>query len=1137
MVRRRCSLHAVGSSSPSRRRGAVLIVVLGILVVLALLATTFSTLQAVERDVSRNYLDGVRSRLVAQSGIEDAMGRLSVMVARGRFEEPALQYWGANTSEVGAPDWATPLERAANPSYAIEDEVVQNPLDPLVAPRLFTVDGRKLGISGTMSSSTYAPEGDVYRLRVSDANARIHVNDGIENGPEGYVSQNLKRVLNTLGELVGVSGAGDKIVGCRPPGGYRLRGELEAGLGPADYARLRPFVTTAAWVDPNVVNPVPLSSETLASYPVKYNQQIGVFRYARSFAADGKPLAMPLLFAPEHADPAGNTHGVMALDELGPQWIEICRRAPVNVNLAPKEVLTALVAGLRGVFLVERRKHNPAGSMYSFLNHRVYDNAPLGQKGDEIGFLYSTAPFLKPGETAAGGGVSAVKVAEEIIACRNRERSPSCPEIDYGKVWYGGPFRTWRQFHAFCDGLAGGGLLKDERPIFFDYQPAGAGVVGPNSGPDTLIPSAIQARLAAQALADVLKANFNPNFTPNEINPDHNLHLLVDKSDLLAVSTEFCFSPMGIFEIESEGLIVRTPRSESFLACRQGTLVARHKVSCVAKLFDVYRETAQSEFQAGKISAREAGPATEGERTLVLGPEPDPGKAAEECGWSGWIQLAPVGGSAGHDGPEMDDALHGHFSGEVDLHFHAGGRPQALRPRDGDYRNNPDRTEKGGPGPYVPAGDGRYRLARAWRQEAPPEKPETAASGDLRIDGAYVERDSALLYANGPEVFDLVGTVAYWIKPSYRPEMTGKPRTYFSMDRMIQSIDPFGKTKMVQLINAHWLFASQDAPAFEISGNEPQIPRYRNGPWRPVAMLAGYSTHGRWGGGLGTESFSLNHRAHPHEDRTDYLRANGWIHVAYYWDMRQHITRLVINGKVVPPVSNDIRIHPQKFNKVEDFVPAPIRIGEPSRTMAASTKVSRNWAADATVDEFYLWKGERIDEAQALWARGRYYLPRKGKEASFTSREITLQAAHPRYLPPPSRKSASTVTRSAPPVQVLGAAWTWYPESVDDAGKPVLWDCQAQDLVRRGEALEAEVELAFVVNTTATGSVLRDDGGSPVWGILLNPGDKLQYRLEFRLPKAGLDTVLLATPVVDDVTIYYTSGTELLSYAAEGVAR
>ena len=43
------------------RRGAMLIVVLGVLVVLALLATAFATLQTTERQIARNYVDLVRA--------------------------------------------------------------------------------------------------------------------------------------------------------------------------------------------------------------------------------------------------------------------------------------------------------------------------------------------------------------------------------------------------------------------------------------------------------------------------------------------------------------------------------------------------------------------------------------------------------------------------------------------------------------------------------------------------------------------------------------------------------------------------------------------------------------------------------------------------------------------------------------------------------------------------------------------------------------------------------------------------------------------------------------------------------------------------------------------------------------------
>src|SRR5207245_1017104 len=135
-----------------------------------------------------------------------------------------------------------------------------------------------------------------------------------------------------------------------------------------------------------------------------------------------------------------------------------------------------------------------------------------------------------------------------------------------------------------------------------------------------------------------------------------------------------------------------------------------------------------------------------------------------------------------------------------------------------------------------------------------------------------------------------------------------------------------------------------------------------------------------------------------------------------------------INGQVQPQ-TRSITVHPQMYNRVEDFLKAPLRFGEPSTTMSLSGSESRNWAADATMDEIYIWKGDHLSEAQELWSRGRYYIPRTGKEAVFTSRPLNLAPPSPRDLPAAS--GSGTVTSSPVPyqAQVLGASWTWYPET------------------------------------------------------------------------------------------------------------
>jgi len=581
---------------------------------------------------------------------------------------------------------------------------------------------------------------------------------------------------------------------------------------------------------------------------------------------------------------------------------------------------------------------------------------------------------------------------------------------------------------------------------------------------------------------------------------------------------------MGIFEIESEGIVVAPPGGRDLLYSRRGAMVARQKVVSIAKVFDVHRDSSEADFHGGTLDDAAGGPATDNGKGLVLGPEPDVADVAKECKYSGWIQLSTLGGPAGHAGPERGAVAHSHFSKSCDLHHHASGNIKPLRPVGGPYHNNRDRTEAA-PGPYEPGPTGRHRFARSWQGQDPPPGAEEIAPSDLRIDGAYVERDSALLYENSAAVFGLEGTVAYWVKPAFAPEMTGKPRTFFCVDQPFKQFRP--KTT-VQLMHGQWFFASHDTEADEASPNENSPLTYSNGPWVPMSMAAGFSTHEEYGGAVGRVSPSLNHRAHDDKSKPDLLRRGGWTHIAYHWDMNKHEVTLLINGQVQPN-TRSIKVHPQKFNQVADFLHAPIRIGEPSTTMNLSGKESRNWSADSTIDEFYLWKGNHLDDAHEFWSRGRYYVPRSGKEAVFTSAALDLAPKDARNAPP-AAVAGSTVTAVRPQVKILGAAWTWYPEGADPKGQPTVTDHLNND------RLEARVTLTMVLNDKPVGPALHSDGGAEIQMPVVNPGDVLKYRLQFHLPAAELDSILLATPVVDDVSIYYTTGTRFLYYELYGGA-
>ena len=62
----------------ARRRGLVLVVVVGVLGVLAVLGMAFVTMARLERRASQQRLQASRALLLARSGLEDALARLDM---------------------------------------------------------------------------------------------------------------------------------------------------------------------------------------------------------------------------------------------------------------------------------------------------------------------------------------------------------------------------------------------------------------------------------------------------------------------------------------------------------------------------------------------------------------------------------------------------------------------------------------------------------------------------------------------------------------------------------------------------------------------------------------------------------------------------------------------------------------------------------------------------------------------------------------------------------------------------------------------------------------------------------------------------------------------------------------------------
>jgi hypothetical protein len=246
-----------------------------------------------------------------------------------------------------------------------------------------------------------------------------------------------------------------------------------------------------------------------------------------------------------------------------------------------------------------------------------------------------------------------------------------------------------------------------------------------------------------------------------------------------------------------------------------------------------------------------------------------------------------------------------------------------------------------------------------------------------------------------------------------------------------------------------------------------------------------------------------------------------------------------------------------------------LRIGAASKIGRFSEQPYRgNASADFTIDELYAWQREDILTNRSLfWSWGRYYKPSGAGEGVFTSQAISFIPNQIRALAPPSSATAPTpagapsAPTAIPPgigyqlestvIRILGVSWTWYGEDIllDTAGANsnknfekyhrVLydWNNPAEYNGKPKMDVQPKVEISIRDGTTTTYGPYDDDGFSavvdPATGTSpkMNNPNQIHYLAAFRMQAMTTSTVLLSTPVLDDITIYWNDDrTRLLSY-------
>lgn len=489
------------------RRGIALLLTSGVLGVLSLLAVAFVVLVHLERRAGRRAFDASKALLLARSGLEDSLARLGTGQdpetdtsrflgedhdASGLLDGPEV---AAETFGIGALNVADcPARGALRPSFYVKDAA-----SPTGLPALAPVDGRMRGRTGQL-----VPGQGTYTLRVSDLNARIHVNGGTPafpiatpDGPNGF----LLRLLGNLAEAIDLQDGlddglptdrlfGEALVAFRPaPDGWTDLAQIRqvartAGVLPR-IEPLLPYLTTRAWVDPKVARPQPMDTRPGRFLDIDDAHRLGT----SSPVLAGSPANPAVAGSGTEASPWTQTlttwnawegnrsypasweqRHVYALRQLRPGPVLMEPRAPLSLNAAAEPVLAAAFTGLKGSYLETWDGSAGWDGGFSFCvgfnggagypyPSAAAEDVPLHRARLDYGSALGTGtsrPWYGPRDFDPNNLYPGKSLVVNGALGRLRETPPitslqalALARAVRARIRQAGPFSTWAQFDAF----------------------------------------------------------------------------------------------------------------------------------------------------------------------------------------------------------------------------------------------------------------------------------------------------------------------------------------------------------------------------------------------------------------------------------------------------------------------------------------------------------------------------------------------------------------------------------------------------------------------------------------------------------------------------------------------------------------
>ena len=622
----RAGRGAVWTRGGGRQAGAMLIIALGVLTLLAVLGATFAQLMRLERQASDNNVDSQRMDWVVTSALDKAVAQ---------FHTASNHY-----------SWT---------SWTATDWMFRYGKEGVLAHGRFDVEDSRVG-----KWENYMEVGGFlyrFKTKVIDTNAQINLNGRQDT---------LARMLDNLGKAIAGSTRlkreGKRITNPFYTGpnrsGNLVRGEdillfrqrlegqrfqsknqLRQLIGDENFEIVQDFITCHSWEDPYTYR----ADDGANEVPDLALGRSGVEQIASGGGGGGL-----------------GGGGVTAMDTVvGAPRMSPEPRHPINLNTAPEEVLIACFAGIAGRRIFPYSKLDVGGGAVApidqgatILGERVLGNEEVRDVTPRPVFVYTEPISID----------QARKFAERIVADRKSG---------------GRALRTWRSndsarpgFEDFIDTLDASffpapnlvQVIDPEQPnnrqIRSHIVSGGGSPLGQmwQRGTGQGAERQLRGRLGLpfhdqnawyyDLIKGVIKANFNPNTRISRYNANVPVATVLDKSDLVWAdraggtvpvlkkghTTEFCFDAMGTFEVTALGEMLDLSKvspsgARTVVAGRKiddnallDYFPFRRKIRSIVKVWDVLRHTNQLHFeQAFNVGAKSS---KNDRKYVVTWPEP-----------------------------------------------------------------------------------------------------------------------------------------------------------------------------------------------------------------------------------------------------------------------------------------------------------------------------------------------------------------------------------------------------------------------------------------------------------------------------------------------------------------------------------